>query len=111
LRNNLDDLLTFCGADSTSKFQWKLDKYAKNLKVLTQKIAELEEKDRLRNWQPPITGDMIMKTFGLKPCKEVGQIKSSIREAILDGDISNDYDDAYQFMLKKAEELGIKPVG
>jgi poly(A) polymerase len=108
--DDIDDLLLFCGADSTSKFQWKLDKYAKNLRVLTKKIAELEENDRLRNWQPPITGDMIMKTFGLKPCREVGQIKSSIREAILDGDISNDYDGAYQFMLKKAKELGLEPV-
>lgn len=107
---DIDDLLLFCGADSTSKFQWKLDKYAKNLKVLTAKIAELEENDRLRNWQPPISGDVIMKTFNLEPCREVGQIKNSIREAILDGDIQNDYQDAFDFMLKKAKELGLEPV-
>lgn len=108
--DDIDDLLLFCGADSTSKFQWKLDKYAKNLKILTQKIAELEERDRLRNWQPPISGDIIMKTFALKPCKEVGLIKKSIREAILDGDIQNDYEEAFQFMLKKANELGLQPI-
>lgn len=108
--DDIDDLLLFCGADSTSKFQWKLDKYAKNLKILTQKIAELEEKDRLRNWQPPISGDLIMTTFALKPCKEVGLIKNSIREAILDGDIQNSYEEAFQFMLNKAAALGLKPV-
>ncbi|CAA6829422.1 MAG: tRNA nucleotidyltransferase (EC (EC [uncultured Aureispira sp.] len=107
---DIDDLLLFCGADSTSKFQWKLDKYAKNLKVLTAKIAELEENDRLRNWQPPISGEVIMETFDLKPCREVGQIKNSIREAILDGDIQNDYQEAFDFMVKKAEELGLSPV-
>lgn len=108
--DDIDDLLLFCGADSTSKFQWKLDKYAKNLKVLTAKIAELEEKDRLRNWQPPISGEIIMETFNLKPCREVGQIKNSIREAILDGEIQNDYQEAFDFMLRKAKELGLEPV-
>lgn len=106
---DIDDLLLFCGADSTSKFQWKLDKYAKNLAELTQKIAELEERDRLRNWQPPITGEMIMETFNLKPSKAVGQLKNSIREAILDGDIKNDYEEAYAYLLKKGQELGLKP--
>jgi poly(A) polymerase len=105
---DIDDLLLFCGADSTSKFQWKLDKYAKNLKVLTSEIAALEENDRLRNWQPPISGEVIMETFNLEPCREVGQIKNSIREAILDGDIQNDYQEAFDFMLKKAKELGVE---
>ncbi|MBL4648446.1 MAG: HD domain-containing protein [Aureispira sp.] len=105
---DIDDLLLFCGADSTSKFQWKLDKYAKNLKVLTSKITELEENDRLKNWQPPISGEVIMETFNLGPCREVGQIKNSIREAILDGDIQNDYQEAFDFMLKKAKELGVE---
>ncbi len=107
---DIDDLLLFCSADSTSKFQWKRDKYAQNLNILAKKIAELEEKDRLRNWQPPITGDLIMQTFGLKPCREVGIIKNSIREAILDGDISNDYEEAFQFMLAKAKDLGLEVV-
>jgi tRNA nucleotidyltransferase/poly(A) polymerase len=108
--DDIDDLLLFCGADSTSKFQWKLDKYAKNLAELTQKIAALEEKDRLRNWQPPITGEMIMETFGLKPSKEVGRLKNSIREAILDGEISNDYEEAYAYLLKKGQEMGLNAV-
>ncbi len=106
--DEIDDLLLFCGADSTSKFQWKLDKYAKNLAELTQKIAELEEKDRLRNWQPPITGEMIMQTFNLQPSREVGQLKNCIREAILEGEIKNDYDEAYAFLLKKGVEMGLK---
>lgn len=106
---DIDDLLLFCGADSTSKFQWKLDKYAKNLAELTQKIAALEEKDRLRNWQPPITGEMIMETFNLKPSREVGQLKNSIREAILDGEIQNDYEEAYVYLLKKGQEIGLTP--
>ncbi|MGH1336163.1 MAG: CCA tRNA nucleotidyltransferase [Aureispira sp.] len=105
--DEIDDLLLFCGADSTSKFQWKLDKYTKNLAALTQKIAHLEEKDRLRNWQPPITGEMIMETFNLKPSREVGQLKNSIREAILDGKIKNDYEDAYAYLLKKGQEMGL----
>ena len=107
---DIDDLIIFCGADSTSKFQWKLDKYARSLDLLKQKITEIEEKDRLRNWEPPITGGLIMQTFGLSPCKEVGQIKNSIREAILDGDIQNDYQEAFDFMLQKAAEIGLKPV-
>lgn len=106
----IDDLLLFCGADSTSKYQWKLDKYAENLERLAAKIKTLEEKDRLRNWQPPISGEVIMETFDLKPCREVGIIKNSIREAILDGDIQNDYEEAFAFMLQKAKELGLVPV-
>jgi tRNA nucleotidyltransferase/poly(A) polymerase len=106
--DDIDDLLLFCGADSTSKFQWKLDKYAKNLAELTQKIAELEEKDRLRNWQPPITGEIIMETFNLKPSREVGQLKNFIREAILDGEIKNDYDEAFAYLLEKGKAMGLE---
>jgi poly(A) polymerase len=107
--DDIDDLLIFCGADSTSKHQWKLDKYAANLKELIARIGELEESDRLRNWQPPISGEIIMTTFGIGPCREVGLIKNHIREAILEGDILNDYDSAYTLMLAKAMELGLKP--
>ncbi len=108
---DIDDLIVFCGADSTSKFQWKLDKYAKSLEVLKRKIIELEEKDRLRNWEPPISGALIMQTFGLSPCKEVGLIKNSIREAILEGDIQNIYQEAFDFMLQKAADIGLYPKG
>ncbi len=105
---DIDDLIIFCGADSTSKHQWKLDKYAKNLQKLKDRIVEIEEKDHLRNWQPPISGELIMQTFDLKPCREVGLIKNAIKEAILEGDIKNNYEAAYQFMVKKAVGLGLK---
>lgn len=108
---DIDDLILFCGADSTSKHQWKLDKYAANLEQLKERIATIEERDHLRNWQPPISGELIMETFGLKPCKEVGAIKNAIKEAILEGDISNEYQDAYDFMLQKAKEMELTPVG
>ena len=108
--DDIDDLILFCGADSTSKHQWKLDKYARNLEKLKQRIAEIEEKDHLRNWQPPISGELIMETFGIGPCRAVGVIKNSIKDAILDGDIENNYDSAYSFMLNKAKELDLNPV-
>lgn len=108
---DIDDLILFCGADSTSKHQWKLDKYAANLEQLKERIATIEERDHLRNWQPPISGELIMETFGLKPCKEVGAIKNAIKEAILEGEISNEYQAAYDFMLQKAKEMELTPVG
>ncbi len=108
---DIDDLILFCGADSTSKHQWKLDKYAANLERLKERIATIEERDHLRNWQPPISGELIMETFGLKPCKEVGAIKNAIKEAILEGDISNEYQAAYDFMLQKAKEMELEPIG
>lgn len=107
---DIDDLLLFCEADSTSKNQRKLDLYAKNLVVLRQQLETVEAKDQLRNWQPPISGDMIMEFFGLSPCREVGIIKNSIREAILEGDIQNNKEEAHTFMLQKAKELGLSPV-
>ncbi|MCK4407090.1 MAG: tRNA nucleotidyltransferase, partial [Bacteroidales bacterium] len=72
------------------------------------KLKDIEEKDKLRNWQPPVSGDVIMKTFNLKPCHKVGIIKNAIREAILDGEIHNNYEDAYAFMIKEGEKLGLK---
>ena len=76
--------------------------------MVRQKIKEVEERDHVRNFQPPISGELIMKTFNLKPCREIGIIKHAIKEAILEGEISNDYDEAYQFMLNKAEAIGLK---
>ena len=104
---DIDDLITFCSADATSKFKWKLEKYSQNLAELAKRIQELEESDRLRNWQPPVDGKMIMETFGLSPCKEVGLIKDAIREAILDGIIPNDQEKALAYMMQIAQKMGL----
>jgi tRNA nucleotidyltransferase (CCA-adding enzyme) len=107
---DLDDLMTHCEADITTRNKKKEREYLNNFKLVRQKIKEVEERDHVRNFQPPISGEMIMKTFDLKPCREIGIIKDAIKEAILEGDIANDYDEAYDFMLEKADSLGLKKV-
>lgn len=107
---DIESLMLLCNADVTTKNEYKVKKYQNNFELVQQKLKDVEERDKIRNWQPPITGNDIMNLFGLSAGKEVGIIKNAIREAILEGDITNTYDDALKFMLAKAKELGISPI-
>lgn len=107
---DIDALMMLCNADITSKNKIKVKRYMQNFQLVRERMKEVEEKDHLRNWQPPITGEIIMQTFALPPSKPVGIIKDAIREAILDGIIPGTYQAAYQYMLQKAAEMNIQPV-
>ena len=106
--DSMDDLLTLCEADITTKNLKKSLKYQNNFKIVRNKIKAVEERDSIRNFQPPITGEIIMNHFKIKPCKEIGMIKEKITNAILDGEIINDYDQAFELMLKIGESIGLK---
>lgn len=107
--DDLEDLMILCESDITSKNKFKVRRFLENFALVKKRLQEVEEKDKIRSWQPPISGDLVMEVFGLQPCREVGLIKTAVREAILDGEVSNSYDDAYAFMLRKAAELKLFP--
>jgi poly(A) polymerase len=106
---HIEDLMTLCEADITTKNPRRFQQYHNNFKQVRDKIVEVEERDHLRNFQPPVTGEEIMKAFDLKPCREIGQIKTSIKDSILDGMIPNEHQAAYEFMIKKGKSLGLTP--
>ena len=106
--DDINSLMTLCEADITTKNPKKFKKYHKNFELVRNKIKEVEERDRVRNFQPPISGEEIMKALNLKPCREIGQIKEAIKEAILEGEIPNEHQASYDFMIKKGQAIGLK---
>lgn len=108
--DDVESLMTLCEADITSGIESKVKRYMKNFELVRRKMADIEEKDRVRNFQPPISGELIMSTYGIPPCREIGDIKAIIKDAILDGQIPNEYEAAYALMEQLAAERGLKKV-
>ena len=107
--DDIDDLMTLCEADITSRNVQRKQRFLDNFKLVRRKLVDLEERDRVRNFQPPVTGEEIMQVFELQPCREVGLLKSAIKDAILDGVVPNEHDPAFEFLLQKAAEMGLQP--
>ena len=106
--NDIDSLMTLCEADITTKNSKKFKRYHKNFELVRKKIKQVEERDKVRNFQPPVSGAEIMKAFNLRPCREIGQIKEAIKEAILEGEIPNEYQASFEFMIEKGKQLGLE---
>jgi putative nucleotidyltransferase with HDIG domain len=106
--DDIESLMKLCEADITSKNKTKVTRYLQRFEMVRQKLKDVEERDSIRNFQPPVSGELIMQTFGISPSREVGVIKDKLKDAILDGEIRNDYDEAFAMMLRLGEELGLK---
>jgi hypothetical protein len=106
--DDIDDLMILCKSDITSKNEAKVKRYLSNYEDVKKRLVAVEQKDHIRNWQPPVSGELIMETFGIKPSKEVGIIKNKIKDAMLDGEIENTFEDAFAFMLSEGSKLGLE---
>ena len=107
--DDIDDLMILCEADITSKNEIRKKQFLNNFQIVRQKLKDIEEKDRIRNFQPPVNGEEIMQIFRLGPCAEVGKLKSAVKDAILDGLIPNEHEAALQFIMEQAEKMGLSP--